>query len=127
MTKRYGVDRARVTGMEDSGDVTARSTWTFMTNHAQVLLCIARDPSIRLREVAASVGITERSAQSIVTELVEDGYLVRSRVGRRNQYRIHSDAALRPHQHLTVGALLDFLQSSPRPRPYRQRSQASAN
>ena len=91
MTRRYRIDTARVTAVNKPGDVPTGSTWTFMTHHAQVLLCIARDPSIRLREMAASVGITERSAQSIVTELVEDGYLLRSRVGRRNQYRIQFD------------------------------------
>lgn len=98
-----------------------------MTNHTQVLLCIARDPSVRLRDVAASVGITERAAQSIVTELAEDGYLSRSRIGRRNHYRIHVDAALRPHDHLTVGALLDFLQSTPRTATHQRPTGASAN
>ncbi len=69
--------------------------WTFLTNHAHVLLCIALDPEIRLRDVAASVGITERAAQRIVMELEEAGYLERERVGRRNRYRLHTDQPLR--------------------------------
>jgi hypothetical protein len=70
-------------------------SWTFLTNHAHVLLCIANDPAVRLRDVASTVGITERAAQRIVTELVDDGYLERQRVGRRNTYRIDSDRPLR--------------------------------
>lgn len=63
--------------------------WTFLTNHAHVLLSIARDPSIRLREVAEVVGITERAAQSIVADLEAAGYLQHERVGRRNQYTVN--------------------------------------
>jgi len=70
-------------------------TWTFLTNHAHVLLCIATDPAARLRDVATAVGITERAAQRIVTELVDDGYLERRRVGRRNAYRINPNRPLR--------------------------------
>ena len=70
-------------------------TWTFLTNHAHVLLCIATDPAVRLRDVASAVGITERAAQRIVTELVDDGYLERSRVGRRNTYRVNPSRPLR--------------------------------
>lgn len=113
--------------MEEQDGVAANSTWSFMTNHAQVLVCIARDPSMRLRDVAAMVGITERAAQSIVTELAADGYLSRSRVGRRNHYRIHPDATMRPHDHLTVGALLEFLESTSEPGSYRSKADASAN
>lgn len=69
--------------------------WTFLTNHAHVLVCIARQPDIRLRDVATHVGITERAVQSIVRDLEEAGYLDRSRVGRRNQYRLHVDQPLR--------------------------------
>lgn len=69
--------------------------WTFLTNHAHVLLCIAGDLEIRLRDVATSVGITERAAQRIVMELEEAGYLDRERVGRRNRYRLHVDQPLR--------------------------------
>jgi len=73
----------------------ARSTWTFLTNHGHVFVCIAEDPGIRGRDIAVRVGITERAAQSIVADLVAEGYITRTRVGRRNRYEIHSDAPLR--------------------------------
>ena len=66
-------------------------TWTFLTRHAQILLCIAEDPGIRLRDIGDRLGITERAAHRIVGELVDDGYLTRERRGRRNHYTI------RPH------------------------------
>jgi DNA-binding Lrp family transcriptional regulator len=69
--------------------------WTFLTNHAHVLNCVAGDPDIRLRDIAERVGITERAAQAIVADLVEDGYLTRTRVGRRNRYEVHGDQPLR--------------------------------
>jgi DNA-binding MarR family transcriptional regulator len=59
--------------------------WRFVTNHTQVLLCIARDPETRLRDIAESVGITERAVQRIVADLVEGGFLTRERVGRRSR------------------------------------------
>ena len=62
--------------------------WTFLSNHGQVLLCIAHDPGVRLREIGAQVGITERAAHRIVGELVDAGHLVRKRNGRRNSYTI---------------------------------------
>ena len=63
-------------------------SWTFLSNHGQVLLCIAHDPGVRLREIGDQVGITERAAHRIVGELVDAGYLVRERNGRRNRYTI---------------------------------------
>lgn len=69
--------------------------WTFLTNHSHVLLCIAADPGIRGRDIAERVGITERSAQSIIADLVEGGYLTRERVGRRNHYEVHPELPLR--------------------------------
>lgn len=69
--------------------------WTFLTNHSHALLCIARDPGIRLRDVAERVGVTERAAQRIVSDLVEAGYLERRREGRRNVYRVRTDRPLR--------------------------------
>ncbi len=69
--------------------------WTFLTNHAHVLLCLARDPGIRLRDVADGVGITERAAQRIVADLVEAGYLEREREGRRNRYRLNDELPMR--------------------------------
>ncbi len=69
--------------------------WTFLTNHARVLLCIAHDPGARLRDIAASLGITERSAYGIITDLVQAGYVVKQRDGRRNRYRIEANLPLR--------------------------------
>ncbi|QNE46229.1 winged helix-turn-helix transcriptional regulator [Glaciihabitans sp. INWT7] len=69
--------------------------WTFLTNHAHVLLCVADNPNARLRDVAEQVGITERAAQRIVTELEEAGYLERERDGRRNIYRLNTAMPLR--------------------------------
>ena len=64
--------------------------WTFLTNHAQVLVCIARDPGVRLRDIGDRVGITERAAHRIVTELADARYITRQRNGRRNQYTINA-------------------------------------
>jgi hypothetical protein len=69
-------------------------SWSFLTNHAQVLLCIAHDPGIRLREIGEAVGITERAAHRIVVELAAAGYISRTRNGRRNHYTIQSDLPL---------------------------------
>ena len=63
-------------------------SWSFLTNHAQVLICLAEDPDIRLREIGDTVGITERAAHRIVGELVAAGYVSRERNGRRNRYTI---------------------------------------
>ncbi len=68
--------------------------WTFLTNHAQVLACIASDPGIRLRDIGNRVAITERAAHSIVTELATAGYITRTRQGRRNSYTINAAASL---------------------------------
>ena len=68
--------------------------YQFLTNHAQVLLCVAHDPGIRLRDIAETVGITERSAHRIVSELVEDGYIARERTGRRNVYKVEPELPL---------------------------------
>jgi DNA-binding MarR family transcriptional regulator len=88
-------------------------TWTFVTNHTQVLLCIARDPGVRLRDVAARVGITERAVQRIVAELVEAGFVERRRVGRRNEYSVNREGAMRHPAQFghEVGELLDLLKS----------------
>jgi DNA-binding MarR family transcriptional regulator len=72
----------------------ALPSWSFLTNHAQVLLCIAHDPGIRLREIGEAVGITERAAHRIVVELADAGYISRKRSGRRNQYTIRSHLPL---------------------------------
>jgi hypothetical protein len=70
------------------------ASWSFLTNHARVLLCIAHDPGARLRDIAASVGITERSAFGIVTDLAEAGYVVKQKDGRRNRYQIQAHLPL---------------------------------
>ena len=87
-------------------------TWTFLTNHAQVLLCLAEMPDLRLRDVAERVGITERATQRILSDLVESGYIHRERQGRRNHYRINPKAHMRhPAQEgIKISGLLDFLQ-----------------
>jgi IclR helix-turn-helix domain len=70
------------------------ASWSFLTNHARVLLCIARDPGMRLRDLAASLGITERSAHGIVTDLAEAGYVLKHKDGRRNRYQIQAHLPL---------------------------------
>jgi uncharacterized membrane protein len=86
-------------------------SWDFLTNHAHVLVCVARDPGIRLRDIAAAVGITERAAHRIISELVDEGYVVRERQGRRNRYQVKTKLPLRhplAEEH-EVGDLLDLL------------------
>jgi MarR family protein len=70
------------------------TSWTFLTNHARVLLCVAHDPGVRLRDIAASLDITERSAFGIITDLVEAGYVVKEKDGRRNRYHIQAHLPL---------------------------------
>jgi DNA-binding IclR family transcriptional regulator len=85
--------------------------WSFLTNHARVLLCIAQDPGIRLREIGDRVGITERAAYNIVTELAACGYISRERDGRRNNYTIHPHLPLRDRlaRKQRIGDLLAIL------------------
>jgi len=87
------------------------SSWRFLSHHAEVFLCIAREPDARLSEIAAEVGITERSVQTIINDLVEDGYIDRSRVGRRNHYAVNGRASMRRRlrSDLTAAALLRLL------------------
>lgn len=97
-------------------DITPR--WAFLTNHARALICIARDPRVRLREIGDSVGITERTAHRLVTELLAAGYITRRRDGRRNRYAISAD---RPLPELgrdqSVGNLLRALATTTPPPP----------
>ncbi len=83
--------------------------WTFLSNHAHVLVCLAQSPGIRLRQVAFRIGITERAVQRIVAELEEAGYITRMKDGRTNRYTIHRDQPLRHaiEMHHTVGDLLE--------------------
>jgi DNA-binding IclR family transcriptional regulator len=90
---------------------TGPKTWTFLTNHAQVLLCFAENPDVRLRDVAERVGITERATQRILAELVEAGYVKTTRVGRRNSYAVDYDHAMRHSAQFgyEIGTLLEAL------------------
>lgn len=93
---------------DPDGSGSTRPSWTFLSNHGHVLVCIAEDSEIRGRDIAAKVGITERAAQSIVADLVEAGYVSRDRVGRRNRYEIHPELPLRhpmENEH-SIGELL---------------------
>jgi predicted ArsR family transcriptional regulator len=85
--------------------------WTFLSNHAQVLLCIAHDPGVRLRDIGDQVGITERAAHRIVSELDAAGYLTRQRDGRRNRYTISRERPLpdRVARNQRIGDLLEIL------------------
>jgi DNA-binding transcriptional ArsR family regulator len=89
-------------------DPQRRSGWTFLTNHGHVLVCIAEEPDVRGRDIAERVGITERAAQAIIADLVEEGYVTRTREGRRNRYEVHADAPLRHplEEDHTIGELL---------------------
>jgi MarR family protein len=86
-------------------------SWGFLTNHARVLLCIADDPGARLRDISAALGITERSAYAIVTDLIEDGYVIKVKDGRRNRYQIRADRPLPEpaSRQPTIGELLVLL------------------
>jgi Mn-dependent DtxR family transcriptional regulator len=86
-------------------------TWGFLTNHARVLLCIARDPGVRLRDIAVSVGITERSAFTIVSDLAAAGYIVKEKGGRRNRYRVETQRPVpeSADRRLAIGDLLALL------------------
>jgi Winged helix DNA-binding domain len=75
--------------------VTGVPDWSFLTNHARVLLCIAHDPGARLRDISSSLDITERTAHGIITDLTKAGYVVKQKDGRRNRYRIETDLPLR--------------------------------
>ena len=90
----------------------ASADWNFLSNHAHVLVCLARDPEARLRDIAIDVGITERRVSSIVTDLEAEGVVKISRVGRRNTYSIKRRARLRHplESHQTVGNLLRAIQ-----------------
>ena len=85
--------------------------WSFLTNHARVLLCIAHDPGVRLRDIAARTGVTERTAYGIVTDLTEAGYVVNHKDGRRNRYQIQAHLPLpgTGSRERTIGEILALL------------------
>ncbi|MDQ1364909.1 MAG: hypothetical protein QOF20_2621 [Acidimicrobiaceae bacterium] len=85
--------------------------WTFLTNHAQVLVCIAADPGVRLRDIATIVGVTERTAYGIVSDLTAAGYVVKDKEGRRNRYQIETHLPMPETvtQQRTIGEVLELL------------------
>jgi DNA-binding MarR family transcriptional regulator len=89
--------------------------WSFLTNHARVLLCIAHDPGTRLRDIAAALAITERRAYAIVTDLAEAGYVLVEKDGRRNRSQIQTHLPLREAitRERTIGEVLDVLLDPP--------------
>lgn len=96
---------------EISGDLKSQALWTFFTNHGHVLIALAKDPDITLRDIAESVGITERAVHKIISELEEGGYLTRIRVGRKNQYKLSVDRPLRHplESHRSVGDVIRLI------------------
>ena len=86
-------------------------SWSFLTNHARVLVCIAHDPGVRLRDIAERVGITERRAYDIVSDLAHAGYVVKEKEGRRNRYRVQAHQPLREPtaREIPIGEMLDLL------------------
>ena len=92
--------------------------WSFLTNHGRALICIAHDPGVRLRDIAAALDITERSAFAIVTDLAEAGYVVKDKDGRRNRYQIQRHLPLRESlgQERSIGEVLDLLVEASEPR-----------
>jgi DNA-binding IclR family transcriptional regulator len=105
----------------------APPSWTFLTNHAQVLVCIAHDPGVRLRDIGERVGITERAAHRIVVELAGAGYITRERNGRRNTYTVNTQSPLPDPvaRGQNVGELLEILTATREPDRRASRSQTS--
>jgi len=101
---------------EPAGGRADARRWTFLSNHAQVLICIAREPEIRLRDIAQSVGITERAVQRIVSDLSDAGYVESERIGRRNRYSVNRNLRMRhsAQANLDVGELLDLVTDTSR-------------
>lgn len=115
----------RVVGRNDSNTIleiiwynTQVVAWSFLTNHARVLVCVAHDPGMRLRDIAATLDITERSVYAIVTDLAEAGYIVKVKDGRRNRYQIQGHLPLRESvgRERTIGEVLDLLVQEAVPR-----------
>jgi hypothetical protein len=98
--------------------------WSFLTNHARALVCIAHDPGVRLRDIANSLCITERSAFGIVTDLTSAGYVVKQKDGRRNRYRIQAHLPLPEDigRERTIGEVLDLLVDTSDDMPVRRRA-----
>jgi predicted ArsR family transcriptional regulator len=107
--------------------VARQSTWVFLSNHAHVLLCIARDHDARTRDIAEQVGITDRAAQRLVADLIAEGYLERTKIGRRNRYEVNRHGHLRSNgfRHLEIGPLLDLLDTEHRTKKAERRTRAA--
>jgi len=99
--------------MNANGTAASPAAWTFLSNHGHVLVCIVRDPNVRVREIAQSVGVTERAVQRILRELEEASVIVRTRQGRRTHYEINERLPLRHpiEAHHSVGELLRAVRS----------------
>lgn len=93
------------------GRAKPEAAWTFLTNHAHVLLLLAKDPEMRMRDAAAAVGITERAVQRIVDDLAAAGHLSIQKDGRRNRYTVHAGMPLRHpiEAHCSIGGLISFV------------------
>jgi predicted transcriptional regulator len=113
---RSGADATKL--QESPDDERPTSTWGFLTNHAHVLLCVARDPQSRARDIAAQVGITERATQRILANLIADGYVTRTKVGRRNHYEVNPRGRLRHpvFRDLSIGPLIEVLNQDGQPK-----------
>lgn len=124
MRRNPGKPRNHPAPADPGGTPDSGVEWTFLTNHAHVLLCIARNPEVTMREVAEEVGITERAVQRIVADLEHAGYLRRARSGRRNRYELRPDMPLRHRveRHRSVASLIALvLDRQPPDRPKRRR------
>lgn len=116
--KRAGTKKpaAKSTKSDESAPREAKTRWTFLTNHSHVLILLHAHPDLVLREVATSVGITERAVQQIIADLEHDGFIERTRVGRRNHYRVMANQALRHpiESHCKVSDLLSLIVNHPK-------------
>jgi hypothetical protein len=117
VSRRTGPDAMKL--QEFQGDAPPTSTWGFLTNHAHVLLCVARDPHSRARDIAEQVGITERATQRILADLIADKYVTRTKVGRRNHYKVNPRGQLRHpvFRDLSIGPLIEVLNRDGQPKP----------
>src|SRR3954452_12267019 len=115
---RHGSDTMKPR-QQPHDDARPTGTWGFLTNHAHVLLCVARDPQSRARDIAEQVGITERATQRILAELIADGYVTRTKVGRRNHYKVNPRGQLRHpvYRDLSIGPLIEVLNRDGEPKP----------
>ncbi len=105
-------------GGENSPPADGGRRWAFLSSHAQVLLCLGRSPDLRIRDVATQIGLTERMVQLILRDLVEEGYVTCTRIGRRNRYEVHTEQPMRHPfvAHREIRTLLELLDPDPRTR-----------